>query len=160
MNCIKRFFCSYNELGSYSLLAVIIFVADRITKYYALHHFVDRIQLNSMFSFELVFNRGVSFGMLYSDNQTLYMILTCAIGAVVGFLSMFMYHRWQAGTCVLGEVLVLVGAASNLIDRVIYNGVIDFIQVWFGSWMFPVFNIADMAIVLGVAIMFAVNVRE
>jgi signal peptidase II len=54
-------------------------------------------------------------------------------------------------------VLIITGAFSNLLDRLFYGGVIDFIVVWFGDWSWPAFNIADAAILLGIAFVFKDN---
>ncbi len=52
-----------------------------------------------------------------------------------------------------GLALVLGGAIGNLIDRVLLGHVTDFIQVWFGSWPFPSFNVADAGISVGAALL-------
>ncbi len=52
-----------------------------------------------------------------------------------------------------GLSLVLGGALGNLIDRALHGYVIDFVQVWFGSWAFPSFNIADSAISVGAVLL-------
>ncbi len=64
------------------------------------------------------------------------------------------YRRFLQSRFVLGEVLVVSGSFSNLIDRVLHYGVIDFIQILYGDWSWPLFNIADCCIVVGVIIMF------
>jgi len=53
----------------------------------------------------------------------------------------------------VGLTLVLGGAAGNLVDRIRLGYVTDFIQVWFGSWAFPSFNVADSAITVGAALL-------
>jgi signal peptidase II len=52
-----------------------------------------------------------------------------------------------------GLTLVLGGAIGNLVDRIRLGYVTDFIQVWFGSWAFPSFNVADSAITVGAALL-------
>ena len=54
---------------------------------------------------------------------------------------------------VAGLSLVLGGAVGNLIDRAVLGYVTDFIQVWFGDWAFPSFNVADSAISVGAALL-------
>ena len=54
---------------------------------------------------------------------------------------------------VAGLSLVLGGAVGNLIDRALLGYVTDFIQVWFGSWAFPSFNVADSAITVGAVLL-------
>ncbi len=60
-------------------------------------------------------------------------IVVACIALVLGF---YAYRRWQETGFILGEVLVLSGALSNLIDRVVYAGVIDFIAL---SWAIGIF---------------------
>ena len=64
-----------------------------------------------------------------------------ALAAYVGFLN----HR-----SIVGEVMVVAGAVSNLIDRVLHHAVVDFIELSYKGWSWPVFNIADCCIVIGV----------
>lgn len=59
------------------------------------------------------------------------------------------HERWQA----LALALVLGGAVGNLVDRVVYGYVIDFIDVYYGSWHWPTFNVADSAITVGAGLL-------
>jgi signal peptidase II len=64
--------------------------------------------------------------------------------------------RIRAGNLMVlaaGLTLVLGGAVGNLVDRIRLGYVTDFIQVWFGSWAFPSFNVADSAITVGAALL-------
>ena len=54
---------------------------------------------------------------------------------------------------IAGLALVLGGAVGNLVDRVVLGYVTDFIQVWFGSWAFPSFNVADTGITIGAGLL-------
>jgi signal peptidase II len=66
---------------------------------------------------------------------------------------LYAYHQYLCGNSIIGEVCVVTGSLSNLIDRVVYHGVIDFIILSYNDFSWPVFNIADTIIVLGVGIM-------
>ena len=69
---------------------------------------------------------------------------------------MVVMHAWyvyRQGQSILGEILVISGACANLIDRVIYGAVIDFIYLHIDSWSWPIFNIADVSVIIGVAFM-------
>ena len=55
---------------------------------------------------------------------------------------------------------MLAGACSNIIDRFVYCGVIDFIVITIGGWTCPVFNIADVSIIVGVTFMLWINYRD
>jgi len=108
----------------------------------------------------LVFNRGVTGGLFHTQNPFWFIFLSILVACIALILGVYAYRRWRDAGFVLGEVLVLSGAFSNLIDRVLYGGVIDFIALSWGDWHFPVFNIADSCIVIGVFIIFFVHVRE
>ena len=56
--------------------------------------------------------------------------------------------------------VIIGGVIGNLIDRIFYSGVIDYIGFIFGSYYFPVFNIADICIVLGAGLLFLDNIRS
>ena len=54
---------------------------------------------------------------------------------------------------IIGEICIFAGAISNVVDRYVYGGVVDFIALSYGDWHFAVFNVADMFIFCGVALM-------
>ena len=110
----------------YGLLFVTVIFVDRITKMWAL----------------------VNVAGEYHINQCV------AIVSITFLLISFAYHRWCDARLIVGELLIIAGSASNIIDRFFYRGVIDFILLSCKGWSFPVFNLADVAIVLGVILMF------
>jgi len=59
-----------------------------------------------------------------------------------------------------GIALVMGGAVGNLIDRIETGRVVDFIQVYYGQWSWPAFNLADSAITLGVGLLLLATLRE
>ncbi len=144
---------SRRSLISYILASGFIFFLDRITKYYALATCMRSCEINRFLSFEVVFNRGISWGLLHSPSDTIFLLVTLAIAAVTFFLAFYAYSRWANGLLIVGETLVITGSVSNLIDRALYQGVIDFILFSYNDWSWPVFNIADAAIVIGIGIM-------
>jgi signal peptidase II len=139
---------------AYGCLAVMVLVMDRITKYAALTHWSDSYHLNPYLYFQLAINRGISWGLLHSANRVIFIAITVLIMVTTGILAYYTYSRFKDNNGIIGEVLVLAGSLSNIIDRLCHGGVIDFIVVHLGSWVWPVFNIADGAIVLGVILMF------
>lgn len=138
---------------AYAFLAACVVVADRLTKAYALQHFVTPVVFNKFISAELVFNRGISWNMLTFEDQRFFMGVSCLIIGVILVLAIYTFKRFCHGHLVIGETLVLAGALSNVADRFWYGGVIDFILLSYGSWTFPVFNVADVCIVVGIASM-------
>ena len=143
----------------YTLLGVIIFCVDRITKQYALVWCADTTydttyQSTSFLSCELVMNRGISWGLFHSADVYAFIIVSLVIACVTGFICWHAYDTFKHGASIIGHVCIITGSVSNLIDRVVYGGVIDFILLSYKQYSWPVFNVADMAIVLGVVIIF------
>jgi signal peptidase II len=144
----------------YILIGVGTLVIDRITKQWALQLTADGIFVNQFLSFDLVFNRGVTAGMLQSESPLLFGVLSGLIAAIIVVLGVYTFYRHHRDYGIIGEVLTLSGAVSNLVDRYLFNGVVDFIHLSYGEYSFPIFNIADMCIVFGVAIIFIQSIRE
>lgn len=133
----------------YGLWFTFVFLLDRLTKQWALSLATTYV-VTPFLAFQLVFNRGISWGMLHSDNQIFFSALTACIVIIILLLARHTYMRYKAGRKVFAEIMVLAGAVSNLVDRIVYHGVIDFIHMHLGDWSWPIFNIADTAIVLGI----------
>lgn len=137
----------------YGLISVAIICLDQVSKWYALDHWQIREQINQFLSFELTFNRGISWGIFHSASNCLFTTVSLIIVAVTIGVAAVAMQRFKAGECILGETLIVSGSVSNIIDRVLHSGVVDFISLSYGDWMWPLFNIADMAIVCGVVIL-------
>jgi len=150
-----------HQLASYSILGVLIFVVDRITKSYALEHFGQTSVAASWLSFDLTFNRGISWGMLHSDDGMFFWLVTAIIGIIALILLVYTFMQFKRGHPIIGETLVLAGAVSNILDRMLYGGVVDFIIITlFNVVPFGVFNIADVCIVAGVGLMVITGYRH
>lgn len=139
-----------------SLFAVIL-ISDQITKQLVLASIerFELIEVTSFFNLVLVWNTGVSFGMFQNDGTTgrwLLVALAIIISSVIIYLLMREKHRLPQ----LAYWLVLAGALGNVIDRVIYGAVIDFLDVHLNNYHWPAFNVADSAIVVG-ALMLVVD---
>jgi signal peptidase II len=137
----------------YVILAHIVCIVDRITKHIAMQIDGTVESRIPLLSWSYVKNRGISWGMFYSYSSVSFILMTSIVCAVIVALAVYTYKRFQENYSIVGEVLVLSGAMSNLVDRIWYAGVIDFIVVSYHDWYFPVFNVADIAIVVGVGIM-------
>lgn len=136
------------------------FVLDRFTKYWALINNCADMQINNFLSFDLSFNRGISWSIFYSENSVTFWVLTSIIFVIVAALAWYTYNRFRLGFPVYGELLILAGALSNLIDRFLYNGVIDFIVCDLGIIVWPTFNLADVFIIVGVLVMLAMGIND
>lgn len=132
-------------------LAVMILFFDRVSKMIALRDCVTEQKITSFLSCALTFNRGISWGMLHDANTWVFVLVTVLIACVTAFIAYLTLTRLQKGLWSIGYVCVVAGSLSNLVDRVMYGAVVDFISFSFAGWHFPVFNIADICIVLGIA---------
>lgn len=94
-------------------------------------------------------NSGTAFGLLSGNNLALVFTTLLAIAAL---LILVFRSRKTDGRLAFPLVLVLGGALGNLIDRIRLGEVIDFIDIGFESFRWPVFNVADIAVTLGVAL--------
>ena len=107
--------------------------------------------LGQVLKFTYVENPGIAFGIRVGSG-TVFTVLSilASMGVVV-----YLYTHWNEGNGVkYGLALILGGACGNLIDRIRYRQVVDFIDVGINNFRWPVFNIADSAVVIGVAIFF------
>jgi len=137
----------------YFFLAAGILIIDRVTKLAALAWCIDLPRIiNSFLSFEVVFNRGISWGMFHSQSDALFFIVSLIIALITALLCGYAYHRYVQGDSIVAELCIIMGSCCNLIDRVLYGGVIDFIILSYNNVSWPVFNIADAVIVLGVGL--------
>lgn len=139
---------------------IVPLVLDRVTKYAVLLFQVDAYHVNRFLTLDLVFNRGISWSMFNAADDVTYCVLTSALVIVTIGLAWYTYQRLRMRFSVYGELLILSGAISNIIDRFFYPGVVDFIVVHVGSYAWPTFNIADACIVMGVGIVLLTSYYE
>ncbi|MGA9531029.1 MAG: signal peptidase II [Candidatus Babeliales bacterium] len=139
----------------YGSIALIFLALDRCTKYWALIHCTDYTSFNRFFSCSLCFNKGIAGGILHSENSLLALAITLSIALILILACFYTLFEWYKNNVYLfGELLVISGAVSNLYDRIMYPGVIDFIIIHFRNFYFPAFNIADIGIIIGIGIVF------
>jgi signal peptidase II len=143
-------------------LSALVVGLDQLTK-----QMVDRsmelyesIGLLPFFQLTYLRNQGAAFSFLSQAGgwQRWFFIGLAAIasGAICYWLSRLgKNQRWEAAAW----ALVLGGALGNLIDRILYGYVIDFLDVFYGEWHWPAFNVADSAITIGVAMLLIDTMR-
>lgn len=137
------------------LIAVIVAIADQLSKLAAVKYLLrGPIELAPFFSLSLVFNSGAAFGFL-SGASGWQNLLFVGIAIIVSFFIIFMVkHVGVNDTQVLtGLMLILGGAAGNLIDRLRQGYVVDFIDFHYQDWHWPAFNIADSSITIGAVLL-------
>ncbi|HET8701083.1 MAG TPA: signal peptidase II [Nitrococcus sp.] len=134
------------------LLAAAVIVADQITKFLAEMWLVayHPVPLAALLDLTLSYNRGAAFSFLSNQGGWQRWLFIGVALFVCFFLLRWLvqlhrHERWLAFA--LG--LILGGALGNAIDRLRYGHVVDFIDVHYGPWHWPAFNIADSAITVG-----------
>lgn len=147
-------------------LSVLVVIADQITKLWALSALFEpprRVPVLPFLDFVPVWNRGVSFGLLSNASDWGPWALSGFALLVCVFMGAWLM-RAKSWPLVFGLGAVIGGAVGNVIDRVLYGAVVDFIDVHYGGWHWPAFNIADSAITLGVGLLlldaFGVGTRK
>ena len=139
------------------MVAVVVVIADQLTKW-AIVEWVplyDRIPLNSFINLTHQKNPGAAFSFLADAGGWQRWFFVALATGVSTVIAVWLWRIRNDGQTVLsaGLALVLGGAVGNLIDRILLGHVTDFIQVWFGNWAFPSFNIADAGISVGAALL-------
>jgi signal peptidase II len=141
------------SLGLWLGLAVVVLLADQFTKILILGHYQlgDSTMVTSFFNVVRVHNAGAAFSFL-SDASGWQRWLFIGIGAVAMVLIVWMLRSNPTQRLFSAALtLILGGAMGNVLDRLLYGYVVDFIDVHWAGWHFPAFNVADSAISLGAA---------
>ncbi len=137
-------------------LSIVVIVIDQITKYVVDTSMQLHQTIELMPSFQLTYmrNQGAAFSFLSGAGgwQRWFFIGLALIASVFITVWLRSLDRSQTREAV-AWTLVLGGALGNLIDRVLYGYVIDFLDVFYGNWHWPAFNVADSAITLGVILL-------
>ena len=140
------------------LLPAAIFVVDQITKALVrsrLPLYASRTIIPGFMDFTHVPNSGIAYGLLQNVNFPFKTVLIAMIGATlmigVGFYAASLARHQLIAR--IGLALIIGGAAGNLTDRVLTGSVVDFVDVYWRTYHFWVFNVADSAISVGVTMM-------
>jgi signal peptidase II len=140
------------------IAAILALVLDQASKFWLLRVFDighrGTVRLTPFFDLVLAFNPGISFGWFQNDSPAAQLILMLVKAAAVLILAVWMARsRTLIATIALG--LIIGGAIGNAVDRFAYGAVVDFalfhVQVGGNTFNWYVFNLADVAIVAGVA---------
>ena len=132
-------------------VALVLLGLDQLTKWTALHLLdlpARPIAVTPFFNLVMVWNRGVSFGMLDRLGAVAPWLLSgLALAVVIGLL--FWLRRSENAMMAIGLGLVIGGALGNVIDRLRYGAVVDFLDFHLAGWHWPAFNLADAGICVG-----------
>ena len=132
-----------------------IVLADQLTKWAVLAHFApgERRELTGFFNLVLVFNKGAAFSFLADAAgwQTPILVAFALVAALI--VSVLLVRSPGRRLFCAGLALILGGAVGNVIDRLRFGYVVDFLDLHAGAWHWPAFNIADSAITVGAALL-------
>jgi signal peptidase II len=157
-------------------IALDIFILDQLTKWYILEYFIRKevqpnaapagliewltdaparlpagtsIELLPFFNLTMVWNEGISFGMFQGSGVWILVSLSLAITVIFSIW----LTRAQGWLQAISLALVIGGAVGNVLDRLRFGAVADFFDFHVMGWHYPAFNIADCAIVVGIALL-------
>jgi len=133
-------------------LSVMVIALDQLTKFWAVLslEFGQRIEITSFFNLVLVYNAGAAFSFLAdAGGWQRWFFVALALG-ISGWLITLIRRHAVERLLPLAASLILGGALGNVVDRVLYGAVIDFLDVHAAGYHWPAFNLADSAITLGV----------
>ncbi len=144
------------KLHHWLMIALGIICLDQLTKQMAdnLLTYGEPLAVIPSFNLTLLYNKGAAFSFLSSAGgwqRWFFTMIALVVSAVIVFWlkAAGEEQRWTPA----GLVLILGGAIGNVIDRVVFGHVIDFIQVYYDTFYWPAFNVADSAICVGAAIL-------
>jgi signal peptidase II len=146
------------SIRAYGLgIALFVFILDQVTKYIVTVplQLKERrvIEIFPIFDLNWTENRGVSMGYLTADTDLTRWLLVALTGAIALFVGVWMWREKRRDD-VIGLGLVLGGALGNILDRIRFGYVVDFLDLHFGTVRpFLVFNVADAAITIGVLLL-------
>ena len=134
-----------------------VLLADQMSKGYVYEALIKdtHIEVSSFCNIILVWNYGMSFGIFNDADQNQGLLITCAIIIVMTL----MYYTRSASKKLsyISAGLIIGGAFGNIMDRIYYGAVLDFIDIYYAKWHYPTFNVADCMICLGVFILLFVT---
>jgi signal peptidase II len=136
----------------FAWLTVAVLLVDQVTKYLALDLLGfegSSLKLLPVFNLTLIFNPGVSFGMLGSLGQWGPYCLT-ALSATLVIYIVIWAHKTQRKSERFAFAMIIGGAVGNMIDRLRLGKVIDFLDFYIHTYHWPAFNFADAMICIGV----------
>lgn len=143
---------------AYVLIAVLVFAGDQVTKNIvksSIPHDAVFPVIPGLFNIIHAENSGIAFSLFAGSSSSWKMVLLIGVSLallitviIVAWKSREM--NWEAG---VGLALILGGASSNLLDRIRFGQVVDFLDVYYRSYHWPTFNLADSAIVVGAGLL-------
>jgi signal peptidase II len=146
-----------NKYVRLAVIAGLVITADQITKWIILNHlplFNSVVVIPGFFNLTHIHNPGGAFGFLSGQSSTTRHIMFVVVSMLATGLIFWFYYKTPRTHPYLaaGFALIFGGAIGNLIDRVRFGKVVDFLDFYFSGWHWPAFNVADSAITIGITI--------
>jgi signal peptidase II len=137
------------------VLAAAIVVADQLTKWVVLANFAhgERRVITEFLNLVLVYNKGAAFSMFADAPGWQTPLLIAFALAAAGIVSYLIVRNPRKRLLCLGLALILGGALGNVIDRLRYGHVVDFLDFHAMGWHWPAFNVADSGITVGAVLL-------
>ena len=154
-----------NQLGSakaYLFLALLVLIADQISKWWAQMSLpmAQAIKVTDFLNWFLIYNSGAAFSFLSQAGgwqRWFFTIIGIVAAAVIIWL---LQKNTQDRPFCIALALILGGAIGNVLDRLLYGAVVDFIDVHYHGWHWPAFNLADSAISIGATLIVINEIRR
>jgi signal peptidase II len=154
-----------NQLGSakaYLFLALLVLIADQISKWWAQMSLpmAQAIKVTDFLNWFLIYNPGAAFSFLSQAGgwQRWFFTIIGIVAAVV--IIWLLQKNTQDRPFCIALALILGGAIGNVLDRLLYGAVVDFIDVHYQGWHWPAFNLADSAISIGATLIVINEIRR
>lgn len=131
----------------WAVIIILGFILDRLTKFWVLDSLVNSpvTVIDNFFYLRFLENKGAAFSILQGKT-----VLLISLTFIVTLILIFLIIKNKEKFLRTSLSLIVAGALGNLFDRIFRGGsVVDFIEVHFGSYTFPTFNIADTLVVIG-----------
>lgn len=146
----------------WAALAIAIILIDQLTKITIEKRFEfgDVVPITSFFNLVLTYNKGAAFSFLASASGWQEGFLIAVAMAASAFILYLLARHGHQRLFALALAMILGGALGNVIDRIAYGHVIDFLDFHLGGWHFWAFNLADSAIVGGAMLLIADELRR
>ncbi len=146
----------------YVLLALGVLIADQMTKWWAQMSLpmAQPIKVTDFLNWFLIYNPGAAFSFLsQAGGWQRWFFTVIGIVAAIVIIWLLQKNAHDRPFC-LALSLILGGAIGNVLDRLLYGAVVDFIDVHYDGWHWPAFNIADSAISIGATLIVINEIRR
>ena len=147
---------SINKKNIFHIFFILfIFLLDRISKFIIIHQTNKyehiNFEINSFLTFELIWNKGIAFGMVSLNNELYYSLLTLFI-VIITIIILILVIK-SVGAEKYGFMMIFGGSIGNIFDRIYYSSVPDFIDIHINNFHWFIFNVADIFITSGVILL-------